>query len=237
MAFGKWSVYAEVSAFVSARDEGLFLFLRPKAGASARKEEKGMRVDPKQVQQLRSLTGAGVMECKRALEDSLGDFEIAKLRLQEAFDRVAAKKAERVAGAGLVDSYIHGDGRIGVLIEVRCETDFLSGSEEFRRLVRDLALQVASEAPTYVRAEDVPPELVSEVERKAEATALALGKPERAIPSIVTGKVRKYLSQVCLMEQPFIRDRSLTMTNLVNAFSAKAGENVRVEGFTRYHIG
>lgn len=195
-----------------------------------------MTITTGQILELRQLTGEGVMDCKRALEASEGDFARARALLAEAAEKEARKKAEREVKAGIVDSYIHNGGRVGVLIEVHCETDFLSESPEFRRFVRELALQIASEAPQYVGSEDVPPELIREIERQAEENARATGKPERAILQMKEGKVRKFLSRACLLEQAFIKDPEITVGALVNRFVAKSGENVQVCHFTRYQI-
>jgi elongation factor Ts len=195
-----------------------------------------MGIDTKQIQELRTLTGAGVMDCKRALEQAHGEFGKAQALLDEQVDQKAQKKADRAVKEGVVDAYLHGDGRIGVLIEVLCETDFLSLNPEFRSLVRDLALQVAAEDPQYVSAQEVPAAVLAEVEQKAEATALALGKPDRVIPQIKAGKVKKFLAQVCLLEQRFIKDQEVTVGSLVQNLTAKSGENIRVSRFTRYQL-
>lgn len=195
-----------------------------------------MKIPIQQIQELRDLTGAGVMDCKRALEEAVGDFARARAILSEKAEKVAQKKADREAAVGIVDSYVHGNGRIGVLIEVRCETDFLSESPQFRSLVKDLALQIASEAPRYISAGDVPPEVVEETERKAEENAVALGKPEKAVMQIRAGKVKKMLGQICLMEQAFIKDPEITIGNLVQGFIAKCGENIQVFNFMRYEV-
>lgn len=195
-----------------------------------------MKADTRTIQELRNLTGIGIMDCKRALEESQGDFAKARALLAGRAERAAQKKADREAKAGVVGSYVHGNGRIGVLIEVHCETDFLSESPEFRSLVRDLALQVASEEPQYVNAADVPAEIIAEVEREAEENARILGKPERAVLQIKAGKVRKFLSRACLLEQAFIKDPEITVGAMVNRFVATSGENVQVCHFTRYEI-
>jgi elongation factor Ts len=230
-------VYAEVKAFVSGRDGSLFIFA-PKRGNSSIEDKGGtmMRIDPREIQQLRTQTGAGVMDCKRALEESPGDFTKARAMLADKAEKTAERKANREVKAGVVDSYIHGNGRIGVLIQVDCETDFLSETAEFRALVKELALQIASESPRYVSAQDVPAEVTAEVQREAEANAVALGKPERAVLQIKEGKVRKFLSQVCLMEQRFIKNQDVTCGGLVQELIAKSGENIQVRRFMRYQL-
>ena len=187
-----------------------------------------MTIDTAQIKTLRELTGAGIMECKRTLEEAGGDLDKAQALLIERAAEKAEMKSDRATKHGLIDAYIHGDGRIGVLVEVYCETDFLSRSEPFRRLVRDLALQIASESPLFVSVDDVPPEVIQKVESEAESAAMARGKPERVIERIKAGKVRKYLSQVCLLEQRFIRDDSLTVGDLVRTFVGRSGENVQI---------
>lgn len=195
-----------------------------------------MKMDAALIKQLRDLTALGVMECKRALEEAEGDIEKAEALLLERSLAKAAKKSDREMNHGVVDAYIHGNGRIGVLIEVRCETDFLSSSREFRDLVRDIELQIASEAPLYIESTDVPQAEIELVASEAETLARAQGKPERAIEQIKAGKVRKFVRKVCLMEQPFIKDGNLTVGELVRAFIAKSGENVRVHYFARRQL-
>jgi|GEM_PF-81322 len=190
-----------------------------------------MTIDTEQIKKLRELTGAGIMECKRTLEEAGGDFGKAQALLIERAAEKAEKKSDRETKHGLIDAYIHGDGRIGVLVEVLCETDFLSRSEPFRRLVRDLALQIASESPLFISIDDVPPEVIRKVENEAESIARAQGKPERVIEKIKAGKVRKYLSQVCLLEQRFIKDDSMTVGDIVRTFAGRSGENVQVRFF------
>lgn len=195
-----------------------------------------MKIETARIQELRSLTGAGIMDCKRALEESLGDFTRARAVLDEKAAKTANKKADREVKAGIVDSYIHGNGQIGVLIEVHCETDFLSETQEFKALVRDLALQVASESPRYISAEEVPPKLIAGIENQAAEIALALGKPEKAVAQIKAGKVRKFLSEVCLLEQRFIKNPDVTVGSLIQGLVALSGENVQVRHFTRYQL-
>jgi elongation factor Ts len=193
-----------------------------------------MRIERKQIEELRNLTGMGVMECTRTLEDVQGDLAKALVILDEKAKEIARQKAEREVKTGLVDSYIHGDGRIGVMIEVVCETDFLSKSRDFRTLIKDLMLQIAAENPQYVSIDEVPVEILRDLEEEAALSARALGKPERVISYIQAGKVKKYLSRACLMEQRFIKDQDITVGGLVRRFIAKSGENMKVLHFTRY---
>jgi len=195
-----------------------------------------MKIDAAQIKRLREMTSLGVMECKRALEEARGDFDKAKALLAERAAEKAAKKSDREMRHGVVDAYIHGNGRIGVLLEVHCETDFLAASREFRELVKDIELQIASEAPLYIEPSDVPQAEIERVSAEAESLARAQGKPEQAIEQIKAGKVRKYLSRVCLMEQPFIKDPKVTVGDLVKAFIAQSGENVRIHYFARREI-
>jgi elongation factor Ts len=195
-----------------------------------------MVIDTALIKQLRELTSAGVMECKRALEEANGDFSQAQAVLVERAAKKAEKKADREMKHGVVQAYIHGDGRIGVLLEVHCETDFLSKGEAFRGLVKDLALQIASEAPLYISTNDVPAEAIQQVAAEAETAAREQGKSDKVIEQIKNGKVQKYLSTVCLMEQRFIKDPDLTVGDLVHAFIGQSGENVQIVHFTRRQI-
>lgn len=190
------------------------------------------------VKELRARTGAGMMDCKRALDESGGDMEKAVEWLRQKGLATAAKKAGRVAAEGLVHSYIHAGGRIGVLVEVNCETDFVARTDEFRQFVHDVAMQVAATAPRYVRREDVPPE---ELEREREilrARTLEEGKPPQVVDRIVEGRLEKqFFAQVCLLDQPFIRNPDVTVGQLVKETIAKLGENVVVRRFARFELG
>lgn len=195
-----------------------------------------MAIDIAQVKELRQLTSLGVMECKRALVQAGGDFEKAQALLAERAAEKANEKLDREVKQGIIDAYIHGDGRIGVLLEVLCETDFLARSEAFRRLVKDIALQIASEDPLYISADEVPLEAIHQVECEAEKLARAQGKPERAIEQIKAGKIRKFVGQVCLLEQKFIKDNTVTVGDLVRTFVGRSGENVQIRHFTRRQL-
>ena len=188
------------------------------------------------VKNLRELTGAGFMDCKRALEETGGDVEKAVLLLRERGLSAAAKKSGREAREGLVASYIHTGGRVGVLIEVNCETDFVARTDEFQRLVRDLAIQVAGLAPLYVDADAIP---AADLERrKAElaADATAASKPAEIRAKIVDGQLKKWYREVCLLDQPF-RDEERSVRDLVTDRIATIGENIRVRRFVRYALG
>ncbi len=190
------------------------------------------------VKELRARTGAGMMDCKRALDETGGDMERAVVWLREKGLATAAKKAGRVAAEGLVHAYIHAGGRIGVLVEVNCETDFVARTEEFRSFAHDVALQVAAAAPRYVAREDVPPEEVEGERRILRARTLEEGKPPQVVDRIVEGRLEKqFFAQVCLLEQPFIKNPDVTVGRLVQETIARLGENVVVRRFARFELG
>jgi elongation factor Ts len=188
------------------------------------------------VKELRERTGAGFMDCKRALEETGGDLDKAIAVLRERGLAAAAKKVGREAREGLVSSYIHIGGRVGVLIEVNCETDFVARTDEFQRLVRDLAVQVAGLAPLYVDAGSIPPADLAAKQAELLADEATQRKPEAIRPQIVEGQLKKWYSQVCLYDQPF-RDEERTVRELVNERIATIGENIRVRRFARYALG
>lgn len=189
------------------------------------------------VKELRERTGAGMMDCKKALTETDGDMEKAIDYLREKGLAAAAKKAGRIAAEGLVESYIHGGGRIGVLVEVNCETDFVAKTDEFRELCRDIAMQVAASKPEYVSREEVPAELIAREKEVLRAQALNEGKPEKIVDKMVEGRIEKYFKEVCLLEQPFIKDTDMTVKDLVTAKVAKIGENISVRRFARFQVG
>jgi elongation factor Ts len=188
------------------------------------------------VKELRDRTGAGFMECKRALEEANGDLEAAVAILRERGLAAAAKKAGREAREGLVGSYIHAGGKLGVLIEVNCETDFVARTEEFGKLVRDLAIQVAGLAPRWVDVEDIPSDVLEAKRADLLADPALAAKPEAVRAQIVEGQLKKWYAEVCLLEQPF-RDEDRTVRDLINERIATLGENIRVRRFTRYALG
>ncbi len=191
-----------------------------------------------QIKQLREQTGAGVLDAKRALDENNGDFNKALNILKAKGAAVADKKtATRVANSGLVSTYVHGEGRIGVLVEVNSETDFVARTEEFTQLVHDVALQIAAMNPLYVSPETIPAEVVEEQKKKFEEATRSEGKPEAIIPKIVQGKMDKWYGETCLYRQPFIRDDSVTVEDLVKTVSAKTREKVVVRRFCRYALG
>jgi elongation factor Ts len=188
------------------------------------------------VKELRELTGAGFMDCKRALEETDGDIERAVALLKERGQAAAAKKEGREAREGLIGSYIHTGGRIGVLIEVNCETDFVARNEQFQKLVRDLAVQVAGLEPEYVDAEHIPADVLAAKQAELLADPATQKKPEAIRAQIVDGQLKKWFKDVCLLEQPF-RDTEQTVRELISDAIATIGENIVVRRFTRYKLG
>ncbi len=191
----------------------------------------------KDVQELRQRTGAGMMDCKRALEETGGDMEKAAEMLRAKGIAKAEKRSGRVATEGLIQSYIHHNGKVGVLVEVNCETDFVARNDDFRNLVRELALHIASAAPLAVDKEGVPGEVVERERRIFEQQVRESGKPDHLVPKIVDGKVEAYYKEVALLSQPWIREPKKTIGDLVKEASAKVGENIVVRRFARFQIG
>jgi elongation factor Ts len=192
-------------------------------------------IDAKLVRDLREKTGAGVMDCKKALAETAGDLEKAVVWLREKGIAAAAKRAGRTASEGAVGSYIHAGGKLGVLIEINCESDFVARTDDFQRLVKDLAMQVAAANPRVVRREELSPEMI-EQERQIYASQ-AEGKPAAVVTKIVDGKVEKFFKDVCLLEQAWVRDPNKTINELVVEASAKMGEKVEVRRFMRFQLG
>ena len=188
------------------------------------------------VKELRDRTGAGFMDCKKALTEAGGDLEKATTILRERGLAAAAKKSSREAREGLVSSYIHTGGRVGVLIEVNCETDFVARTDEFQKLVRDLAVQVAGLAPLYVDEAGIPPDVLAMKQKALLLDESVQKKPENLRPQIVEGQLKKWYSQVCLYDQPF-RDEERSVRDLVIEKISTIGENIRVRRFTRYALG
>lgn len=196
-----------------------------------------MSVSAQEVKELREKTGAGFMECKAALAETHGDVEKAIDLLRKKGLSSAAKKAGRETREGLIGSYIHVGGKVGVLLEVNCESDFVARTEDFQQLVKDLAMQVAAADPRFVRREDVTPEVLERERDIYMEQAKSTGKPKPVLDKIVDGKMEKFYAETCLMEQPFIRDPKVTIHELVSARVAKLGENIRVNRFARFKIG
>lgn len=189
------------------------------------------------VKELRERTGAGMMDCKKALTEVSGNIEKAIDLLREKGLAAAAKKEGRIAAEGIVYSYIHGGGRIGVLLEVNCETDFVANTEDFSLFVRDIALHIAAAKPEYLNKEDVPEDVLQHEKDILKAQALNEGKPEKIIEKMVEGRISKFYKEFCLMEQDFVKDPDKTITDLVMEKTAKIGERIVVRRFTRYELG
>jgi elongation factor Ts len=194
-------------------------------------------VSMEKIKELRERTLAGFMDCKRALQENDGDIEKAITYLREKGLAAAAKKAGRVASEGLVESYIHMGGRIGVLIEVNCETDFVAKTDAFKDLVRDLAMQVAAAKPQYVSREDVSASVIEQERSIYTVAARNEGKPEQILPKIVDGRIEKFFKEVCLLEQPFIKDSDHSVLDLVKEKISSLGENITVRRFVRFEKG
>jgi elongation factor Ts len=195
-----------------------------------------LMIKPEDVKKLREQTGAGIMDCKRALEETGGDYDKAILWLREKGLSTAAKKAGRAAREGIVQSYIHHGSRLGVLLELNCETDFVARTDDFQQLARELAMQIAGMAPLYVGREDVPSEILEEQKRLFAVDAERDGRPADRIPMIVEGKLNKWLETVCLLEQPY-RDTDRKVGDLITEKVAVLGENIKVARFARMAVG
>ena len=196
-----------------------------------------MAITAEQVKALRDQTGAGMMECKKALVEADGDFNKAVTILRERGLAAAAKRIDRETREGIIGQYIHAGGKLGVLVEVNCETDFVAATDEFRGLVRDIGMQIAASNPSHIRREDTSQEEVEKERQIYRNQALASGKPEKIVDRIVEGKLNKYYSEVCLYEQPFIKDPELTVEELVKSKIATLKENISVKRFVRFKVG
>jgi elongation factor Ts len=196
-----------------------------------------MKISTEDIKKLREATGAGILDCRKALESAEGDFEKALDFLREKGLAKAAKRASRNASEGVVEIYSHGGGRLGVMVEVNVETDFVGRSEAFRELAHELALQIAATSPLYIREEDIPQEVLEKEEHYAAAKAREDGKPEAIIPRIVSGAMEKYKNEVVLLRQPYIRNEEITVQDLINEKVVALGENIVVRRFARYALG
>jgi len=196
-----------------------------------------MQITTEMIKQLRETTGAGILDCRKALESSNGDMEQAIDFLREKGLATAAKRSDRQASEGIVELYSHGGGRVGVMVEVNCETDFVGRSEAFRNLAHELALQIAAASPLYIKEEDIPAEVIEHETKIATAKAREEKKPEAIIPKIVEGSLTKFKDETVLMRQAYIRDESITIQALINQNVAAIGENVIVRRFARYALG
>ena len=189
------------------------------------------------VKELRERTGAGMMDCKKALSETNGDMEKAIDYLREKGLAAAAKKAGRIAAEGVVESYIHMGGRIGVLVEVNCETDFVAKTDAFKELAKDIAMHIAASRPEYVRREEIPEEVLEHERSLYRQIALNEGKPEHIIDKIVEGRIDRFCKEVCLLEQPYVKDPDMTVGELITSMIAKIGENISIRRFARFERG
>jgi elongation factor Ts len=196
-----------------------------------------MAITAQQVKELREKTGAGMMDCKRALEDAGGDQEQATVALRKKGLATAQKKAGRIAAEGMIGHYIHGEGTLGVLVEVNCETDFAARSDDFRELVKDIAMHVAAQNPSYVRKEDVPAAEIEKERAIYRDQARSSGKPDNVVDKIAEGKMAVYFKMTCLLDQEFVKDPSVTVEQRIQGVVGKIGENIQVRRFVRFKTG
>lgn len=189
------------------------------------------------VKELRQKTGAGMMDCKKALVESNDDMEKAVEYLREKGLAAAAKKSGRIAAEGIVESYIHLGGKIGVLVEINCETDFVAKNDDFKSFVRDIAMHIAASNPLYLTKEEVPAEVIEKEKSILKTQAINEGKPENIAEKMVEGRIKKYYQENCLLQQPFVKDPDKTIEQLVNAQISTIGENVKIRRFVRYQMG
>ena len=196
-----------------------------------------MEVIASAVKDLREKTGAGMMDCKKALAETGGDVQKAIDYLRQKGLAAAAKKADRVAADGAVGAYVHPGGKIGVLVEINCETDFVARTAEFQSLLKDIAMQVAAANPRYLRREEVPAAELDKEKAIYRQQALETGKPEKFVDKIVEGKIERFYSEACLLEQAFIKDPDKKVTDILNESIGRLGENIQIKRFSRYHLG
>lgn len=196
-----------------------------------------MDIDVSLVRDLRQKTGAGVMDCKRALKETQGNIDKAIEFLRQKGLAKAAKRVGRKAEEGLIGAYIHPGDRIGVLVEVNCETDFVARTQEFKDLVKDISMHVAAADPQYLRREDIPEAIIQKEKDILRMQALEMGKPEKVVDRIVEGKMERFFSEVCLLEQAFVKDLDVTVGDLLNSIMGKIGERISIRRFTRYQLG
>ena len=196
-----------------------------------------MDISAAMVRDLREKTGAGMMDCKKALAESAGNFEKAVDYLRQKGLATAAKRAGRVASEGRIGSYIHAGGKIGVMVEVNCETDFVAKTDDFQNFAKDLSMQIAASNPLFVRREDVPPEALEKEREIYRIQAREAGKPEKIIDQIVDGKMEKYYGEICLLEQVFVKDTDIKIQDLLNGLIGKLGEKIEIRRFARFQVG
>ncbi len=196
-----------------------------------------MDIDVSLVRDLRQKTGAGIMDCKRALKETGGNIDKAIEFLRQKGLAKAAKRVGQRADEGVIGSYIHAGGRIGVLVEVNCETDFVARTQEFKDFVKDIAMHIAATDPQYLTREDISEEIIQKEKHILKMQALEMGKPEKVIDRIVEGKLERFFSEVCLLEQAFVKDLDVTVGDLVTSLTGKIGERISIRRFTRYQLG
>jgi elongation factor Ts len=196
-----------------------------------------MEITTEMIKELREATGAGILDCRKALVNADGDFEKAVDFLREKGVATAAKRSDRTASQGTVELYSHGDGRVGVMVEINCETDFVARSEDFRTLAHEIALQIAASAPHYIKEDAIPAEVLEHEAEIARARAKEEGKPEAVMDKIVAGRLEKFKDEVVLLRQAYIRDEELTIEKLVLETIGKTGENIVVRRFQRWELG
>jgi elongation factor Ts len=196
-----------------------------------------MTITTEQIKELREATAAGILDCRKALESADGDFDKAVDYLREKGLAKAAKRSDREASEGVLELYTHGNGRVGVMVEVNCETDFVARSEAFRKFAHEVALQIAAAAPAYIRKEDVPAEVLEHEREIARVRALEEGKPAQVVERIVDGRIEKYYDEACLLRQPYIRDETVTIEKLLAQNIGSIGENIIIRRFKRWEVG
>ncbi|MGF7048774.1 elongation factor Ts [Paenibacillus sp. DS2015] len=196
-----------------------------------------MAVNASAVKEIREKTGAGMLDCKKALEEANGDLDKAIVLLREKGLAAAANKAGRTATEGTVESYIHAGGKIGVLVEINCETDFVGKTDQFKEFARDIAMHIAATNPLYVRREEVPSDAIEKEKEILKAQALNEGKPEKIVEKMVEGRISKYYEEFCLMEQSFIKDPDKTISTLLKEKISTIGENITIRRFARFELG
>ena len=196
-----------------------------------------MDVSASVVKELREKTGAGMMDCKKALTETAGDVQKAVDYLRQKGLAAATKKADRFAADGAVAAYVHAGGKLGALVEINCETDFVARTTEFQALLKDIAMQVAAANPRYVRREEIPEAELDKEKTIYRQQALESGKPEKIVDKIVEGKMERFYSEICLLEQSFIKDQDKKVSEIINDAIARLGENIQIRRFARYHLG
>ncbi|NTU74737.1 MAG: translation elongation factor Ts [Anaerolineaceae bacterium] len=196
-----------------------------------------MAITTEMIKQLREQTGAGVLDCRKALEQSNGDLSKALDHLREKGLATATKRSDRTAAEGVIEIYSHGNGRVGVMVELNCETDFVGRSEQFRNLAHELALQIAAANPSYIKEEEIPADVIEHEEKIAKAKAREEGKPDAILPRIVEGAIKKFKDENVLMNQPYIRDESITIQKMINQTIVALGENIVIRRYSRWALG